>query len=97
MNTYKIATVSVALVIGIGTAAFAGPAGVSRPASSALQQNLMGELQAAAEESSHQAALTKGSGRQLYQMKTVELDDMIGRLKRGEQVSPAEVNKALRD
>ena len=40
--------------------------------------------------------LTKGVGRQLYQMKAVELNDLIDRLQAGEKVSPNEVYKALR-
>ncbi len=96
MKTYKIAAVSAALVIGVGTVAFAGPIGIARPAPSASQQCLINELQLASAESRHQAALDKGAGRALRLMKTLEFDQLIEQLERGEQVSPNGVYKAMR-
>jgi hypothetical protein len=96
MKAHKIATLSAALVFAAGSIAWAGPVGISRPESLPhATVYTMSDLQMAAAELRHEADTTKGSGRQLYMMETVRLDDLISRMQRGEPVTTAEVDAAL--
>ncbi|HTY53598.1 MAG TPA: hypothetical protein VMB26_00275 [Candidatus Binataceae bacterium] len=96
MKAHQIATFSAALFFAAGSMAWAGPIGISRPES--LPKGTvytLSDMQMAAAELRHDADTTKGSGRQLYLMETVGLDDLIARMQRGEPVTTAEVDAAL--
>jgi len=96
MKAYRIATISAALIIGIGATALADTAGISKPAPSGAQDYVISQLESASAESDRQAAMTKGSGQQLYKMKRVQLNELIERLQRGEQVAPEEIDNVLK-
>lgn len=96
MNLIGLILGSVALVVPV----LAGPVGVLRTGSIAGTQNreLVDELASAKQNAQRQAFIAaKGQGATEYRFKALELDDLIGRIQRGEQVPAKEIDRALRD
>ena len=92
----KLKTCGIALITGLtmsATGAWPGPVGVQRtPSASQLAQ-----LEAQKEKISHDMLRpgVKGPLWASYSDRYTRLDDLIGRIQRGESVSPDEIDEAL--
>lgn len=84
------------VLAALAAPALAGPVGVARP-SAQNEARVVERLAAARNEANDQARLAvKGSAATAYRFRAVKLDDLIKRVEQGEQVSPEEIDRALK-
>jgi hypothetical protein len=94
MKAFKIISALVALSTAIAVPALACKGGIDRATLSGAQNDVW-HLETLPPESGRQAPATKGSEQGLDKMKAAELSNLIERLRKGQQVSPEEIDNAL--
>ncbi|MBF6570772.1 MAG: hypothetical protein IVW54_18045 [Candidatus Binataceae bacterium] len=96
MKTIAIGTIVLGALISATAPAFAGPVGVGRTAT-AERQVTLSQLEARREQVGQQMPEPpKGAALGRWMSKRIQLDDLINRLKNGQQVAPEEIDRALR-
>lgn len=83
-----------AITITFATSAFAGSVGISRNYPTVQpDQTTLAELEDASQAASSQASQHRNNLE--FQRKSYEIDQLIDRIKAGQQVDPAEIDKAM--
>lgn len=96
MKAIAISAISLGVLISATGPTFAGPVGIGRTAT-AEQQVTLFQLEARKEQVDQQMPEPpKGVAMARWMSKRVQLDDLISRLKNGQQVAPEEIDRALR-
>lgn len=85
------------LSVAIVTPVFAGPVGIQRNAPSGSQVSAIAALEAAREQVARErlGPNARGTLQVRYMTKQARLESLIERLKRGERVSPEEIDQVL--
>ena len=96
MKAIAISAISLDVLIAATVPTFAGPMGVGRTLTTE-QQITLSQLEARKEQVDRQMPMPpKGPPLGRWMSKRAELDDLINRLKNGQQVAPQEIDRALR-
>lgn len=96
MKVTTISTISLAVLIAAAVPTFAGPVGVGRTLTTE-QQITLSQLETRKEQVDRQMPVPpKGPPLGRWVSKRAQLDDLINRLKNGQQVAPEEIDRALR-
>ena len=96
MKAIAISAISLALLIAATVPTLAGPVGVGRTLTTE-QQITLSQLETRKEQVDRQMPEPpKGPPLGRWMSKRVQLDDLINRLKNGQQVAPEEIDSALR-
>ena len=96
MKAISIGAISLGVLISASVPTFAGPVGVGRTLTTE-QQITLSQLETRKDQVDHQMPVPpKGPPMGRWMSKRVQLDDLINRLKNGQQVAPEEIDRALR-
>lgn len=96
MKAMAIGAISLAAVIAASVPTLAGPVGVGRTLTTE-QQITLSQLETRKEQVDRQMPVPpKGPPLGRWMSKRIQLDDLINRLKNGQQVAPEEIDRALR-
>jgi len=96
MKTIAIGTIALGALISATAPALAGPIGIGRTAT-AEQQLTLSQLEARREQVGQQMPMPpKGPPMGRWMSKRIQLDDLINRLKNGQQLAPEDIDQALR-
>jgi hypothetical protein len=100
MKTLSTISAAAALATTFAIPAWAGPVGMGRtaPGAQAAQTQVRSQLIANLQEASDEAVREGRNGNKnnpVFLQKSVQINDLIGRLKSGQRVDPSEIDQAL--
>ncbi len=102
MKTLSMISVAAVLAASLSVPVWAGPAGMARTApeaqASASQTQVSPELIANLQEASEEALREGRNGNKnnaVFEQKSAQINDLIERLKSGQNVDPAEIDRAF--
>lgn len=96
MKAIRLGAISLGVLIGASVPTFAGPVGVGRTLTTE-QQITLSQLETRKEQVDRQMPVPpKGPPLGRWMSKRIQLDDLINRLKNGQQVASEEIDRALR-
>jgi hypothetical protein len=94
MKRYSAWLASASLGFALGSSAFAGSAPVSMTATNGMDNTTIAQLQQMAQETAAEGRNGNKNGA-AFQLKYAEINNLIDRLKSGQQVDPSEIDKAM--